>query len=171
MTTTFFTYCPKCQSTNHEFTNQHRFHCLDCDFTYYHNTAAAVMILIKSGDKYLFTQRNLPPAKDKLDLPGGFVDPTENAQQAAVRELKEELNIVVAEQDLQLIDTQANDYLYADILYRTVDIVFTLSLPEDTVFKLQKEEIQNIRWLQADEISDNDIGFKSVKQVIKKFVR
>ncbi len=48
--------------------------------------------------------------KGKYDFPGGFLNHDEDAYQAAQRELKEELGIDVAFDDLQLIDMSPNHY-------------------------------------------------------------
>lgn len=164
----FFQYCPKCGSSHHKFENHHRFECLDCGFVYYHNCAAAVMVIIRREDKILFTVRNNEPQKGKLDFPGGFVDPKESGQFAAVRELKEELDLNIKEEDLILLDTEPNDYEYLDILYRTLDVVFELDLKEDQKINLERSEIQEIKWLSIDEVNLSEIGFDSMKAVLKK---
>lgn len=166
----FFQFCPKCGSAHHKFENHHRFECLDCGFVYYHNCAAAVMVIIRRDNKILFTVRNNEPQKGKLDFPGGFVDPKESAQFAAVRELKEELNLDIKEEDLKLIDTEPNDYIYLDILYRTLDVIFELRLTQDQELTLEKSEIQEIQWLTVDKIDMEKIGFNSMKAVVKKHV-
>ncbi|MDG4945121.1 NUDIX domain-containing protein [Weeksellaceae bacterium KMM 9713] len=166
----FFQFCPKCGSSNHKFENHHRFECLDCGFVYYHNCAAAVMVIMRRDDKVLFTVRNNEPKKGKLDFPGGFVDPKESAQFAAKRELKEELDIDIDMDDLVLLDTEPNDYDFRDILYRTLDIVFEIELKDNQKINLEKSEIQEAKWLSADEINMEDIGFDSMKAVVKKYV-
>jgi tRNA(Ile2) C34 agmatinyltransferase TiaS len=44
-----FQYCPACASKNIQF-GGNKFHCPDCGFTYYHNTAAASGCVIKTGE-------------------------------------------------------------------------------------------------------------------------
>ena len=110
-----FKYCPNCKSLNIEFPNNIRFLCHDCNFTYYHNIAAAVAIVFTFEDKVLFTVRNVDPDKGKWDLPGGFIDPGENAEEAACREIKEELGIDVELEDLKYITTSPNNYLYKSV--------------------------------------------------------
>lgn len=166
----FFQYCPTCGSEHHKFENHHRFECLDCGFVYYHNCASAVIVIIKNKGKILFTRRNNEPAKGMLDFPGGFVDPKETAQFAAVRELKEELDIDINESDLKILDTQPNDYVYKDILYRTLDIIFELTLEDNQEITLDTSEIQEMQWLLPKDIDIDKIGFDSAKVVAKKHV-
>lgn len=166
----FFQYCPKCGSQNHKFENHHRFECLNCGFVYYHNCAAAVMVIIRRNGKILFTVRNNEPQKGKLDFPGGFVDPKESAQFAAVRELKEELDLNISESDLKLLDTEPNDYVFLDILYRTLDIVFETTLEQEQRINLEQSEILEVKWLSPDEIHLSDLGFDSMKAVVKKHI-
>lgn len=166
----FFQFCPKCGSSNHKFENHHRFECLNCGFVYYHNCAAAVMVIMRRDDKVLFTVRNNEPKKGKLDFPGGFVDPKESAQFAAKRELKEELDIDIEMEDLELLDTEPNDYKFRDILYRTLDIIFEIELKDDQKINLEKSEIQEAKWLSKDEIDMDEIGFDSMKAVVKKYI-
>ena len=166
----FFQFCPKCGSSNHKFENHHRFECLNCGFVYYHNCAAAVMVIMRRDDKVLFTVRNNEPKKGKLDFPGGFVDPKESAQFAAKRELKEELDIDIEMEDLELLDTEPNDYKFRDILYRTLDIIFEIELKDNQKINLEKSEIQEAKWLSKDEIDMEEIGFDSMKAVVKKYI-
>lgn len=166
----FFQFCPKCGSSNHKFENHHRFECLNCGFVYYHNCAAAVMVIMRRDNKVLFTLRNNEPKKGKLDFPGGFVDPKESAQFAAKRELKEELDIDIEMEDLELLDTEPNDYKFRDILYRTLDIIFEIELKDDQKINLEKSEIQEAKWLSKDEIDMDEIGFDSMKAVVKKYI-
>ena len=166
----FFQFCPKCGSSNHKFEYHHRFECLDCNFVYYHNCAAAVMVIMRRDDKILFTLRNNEPKKGKLDFPGGFVDPKESAQFAAKRELKEELDIDIEMEDLVWLDTEPNDYKFRDILYRTLDIVFEIELKDNQKINLEKSEIQEAKWLSVDEIDLEELGFDSMKAVVEKHV-
>lgn len=166
----FFQFCPKCGSSNHKFENHHRFECLNCGFVYYHNCAAAVMVIMRRDDKVLFTIRNNEPKKGKLDFPGGFVDPKESAQFAAKRELKEELDIDIEMEDLVWLDTEPNDYKFRDILYRTLDIVFEIELKDNQKINLEKSEIQEAKWLSVDEIDLEELGFDSMKAVVEKYI-
>ncbi|MCO6175973.1 NUDIX domain-containing protein [Flavobacterium sp. NRK F10] len=163
---TFFKYCPNCRSEHFEFTNNVRFHCLDCDFTYYHNIAAAVAVVFTFEDQILFTVRNVDPDKGKWDLPGGFIDPGENAEEAACREIQEELGLQIVPKDLKYITTSPNNYLYKSVPYRTMDIFYECSLATDTIRINAEDEIQDLIWVKRSEITLENIGFVSIRKVI-----
>lgn len=164
--TAFFNYCPSCSSTNFEYTNNFKFCCKDCDFVLYHNIAAAVALVFIFEEKILFTVRNVNPDKGKLDLPGGFIDPGETAEQAACREIEEELGFEINPSDLRYVTTTPNDYLYKNVAYRTLDIFYECKLSSDTIAVKAKDEIQDLVWLKRNEIVLDAIGFVSIRKVI-----
>ena len=163
---TFFKFCPSCKSTDFTFSNNVRFHCNACDFTYYHNIAAAVAIVFTFEDKILFTVRNVDPDKGKWDLPGGFIDPGENAEAAACREIKEELGLNIYPNDLKYITTSPNNYLYKNVPYRTMDIFYECPLQTDMISITAEDEIQELIWVKRSEIDLENIGFVSIRKVI-----
>jgi len=53
-----------------------------------------VIFTIQSGSlKVLLIKRKIPPFKGKLAIPGGFVLPNEDLEDAAMRELREETGV------------------------------------------------------------------------------
>lgn len=167
--TSFFKFCPNCKSENFTFDNVIKFHCNDCDFTYYHNIAGAVAIIFTFENKILFTVRNVEPDKGKLDLPGGFVDPNENAETAACREIKEELGLTISPKDLKYITTSPNNYLYRNVPYRTVDIFYECQLDSENISIASKDEITELIWIERNKIEIDKIGFVSIRKVIQEF--
>ncbi len=162
----FFKFCPSCASTHFTFPDNRRFLCEDCGFTYYHNIAAAVALVFTYKDKVLFTVRNVDPDKGKWDLPGGFIDPNETAEEAACREIKEELGIEILSSDLQYVTTSPNHYLYKNVPYRTMDIFYECALPSDGIKVAAEDEIQELIWVKRSEIDLEKIGFVSIRKVI-----
>ena len=162
----FFKFCPSCASTHFTFPDNRRFLCDDCGFTYYHNIAAAVAIVFTFEDKVLFTVRNVDPDKGKWDLPGGFIDPNETAEEAASREIKEELGIEISNSDLKYITTSPNNYLYKNVPYRTMDIFYEYELTSDVIKIAAADEIQELIWVKRSEIDLSQIGFISIQKVI-----
>ena len=164
--TNFFKFCPNCASKNFTYDNNFKFHCNDCNFVLYHNIAAAVAIIFTYEDKILFTVRNVNPDKGKLDLPGGFIDPNETAEEAACREIEEELGLDITLNDLRYITTQPNNYIYRNVAYRTMDIFYECVLKSDSVSINAEDEINELVWIKRSEIDLNKIGFVSIRKVI-----
>lgn len=162
----FFKYCPNCSSPNVTNQNNFKLHCSDCDFVLYHNIAAAVAIIFTYQDKILFTERNVDPDKGKLDLPGGFIDPNETAEEAACREIKEELGLTITPADLTYITTAPNNYLYRNVPYRTMDIFYECELKSEVISIKATDEIKALTWIKRTEIDLNKIGFVSIRSVI-----
>lgn len=165
--TSFFKYCPNCKSTNFTFQNVIKFHCKDCNFEYYHNIAAAVAVVFTFEDKILFTVRNENPDMGMLDLPGGFIDPKENAEAAACREIKEELDLDILPSDLKYITTSPNQYLYKNVPYRTMDIFYECDLKTEQITIKAKSEIKDLVWVKRSDIDLCKIGFISIRTVIQ----
>ncbi len=78
---------------------------------------SAVFVLEHDG-KFLFLKRTDNFSGFYL-LPGGHVDEGERVLEAAVRELKEELSIVVQEKDLQFVMVKP-DKKYINIFFRVL---------------------------------------------------
>ena len=91
-----FTYCPKCGARTFVERNEKAKQCTTCGFVYYFNPSSAVACFIRnSKGELLLVRRAKEPAKGTLDLPGGFVDMYESAEDAAHREVKEETGLDV----------------------------------------------------------------------------
>jgi len=159
------TYCPSCGSHDFKPKTEQQFVCSRCRFTLFHNTACAVVGLIVSPDqKLLFTRRAHDPGKGTLDLPGGFVDYRERAEDALSREIKEELSLEVA--SFQFVCTMPNLYPYKGVLYHTIDLFFICRVKDFSVIKLS-DEIKASVMINLDELNIEEIGFESVKNFMK----
>lgn len=161
-----FNYCPACGSGDIFFGDMKKIGCRNCSFTYYHNVAAAVAAILEYDKKIVLIERAKDPGKGKLDLPGGFVDPKESAEEAIKREIKEELKIDV--RDLRYLWSYPNIYKYEGVTYDTCDLFFYCkidALPTD----FDKTEIEELFLINPLEIPDDRIAFESVKMGLCRF--
>ena len=108
-------HCPRCTSANYAFFNDRRWRCADCDFVYFHNIAAACAVILTIGDQLLLTVRKN--------------DPDESVEAAVVREVKEELGIGIDRP--RYLASYPNRYLYREVEYRTLDLIFTADVSPD----------------------------------------
>lgn len=162
-----FTFCPKCgqqdclKNTNKNIT------CTICQFCFYFNPSTAVVVILENSNKeFLILKRNQEPGFGLLDLPGGFVDPFETAQEAAIREIKEELNICIKK--LTFITTAVNLYTYREVTYQTVDIAFYSKLENEQVEL--NDENNDFYWIKSSELPKKQFAFPSISSIISEFL-
>ncbi|GAM76290.1 molybdopterin-guanine dinucleotide biosynthesis protein mobB [Vibrio ishigakensis] len=90
-------YCPKCGAETLMSEQSRKYSCSECDFLFFQNVAAATMAVVTQFNEgklwLLVATRAKDPGKGLYDLPGGFVDPDESAEQALERELLEEIGV------------------------------------------------------------------------------
>jgi len=177
-----FKFCPSCASEKISFEQGKAFRCPDCGFVYYHNVAAATGCIIsvpETGERLMFLVRGKEPAKGRLDLPGGFVDPGEGALDGLYRELREEIGWtppipsgVNLSQVFKLFASFPNVYPYKGIVYNTCDLFFTVSAPGLTEqdLRLEQDEIAGVRFLRPEEIDYSEFAFESTRQAVKAYL-
>lgn len=164
-----FNYCPNCASKEVVF-DQRKLNCPSCDMEYYHNVASATAVILRKDDEILFIVRNREPEKGKLDLPGGFTDPNETAEEACVREIKEELNIDLPKENLTYLISQANTYEYKTIVYKTCDLIFEAKFPDGAVIVKEDEEVADVKWIKLKDIDLLQIGFVSLRKAVEYYL-
>jgi NAD+ diphosphatase len=141
--------------------------CAGCGFQMYINNAAAVAALLFDGDgRLMAVRRNDEPQAGLLDLPGGFVEFDETAEEALSRELREELGITVC--GIEYYRSIPNKYLYGDVLYHTLDIFLKCRFDDGVDNKiLPNDEIREIVYKFPNDIAEGEIAFDSMKKLIK----
>ena len=86
--------------------------CFRCNHPSFKNPIPIVVALIRVFDQpgsqcgWLIEQRNIPPEKGGWALPSGYVNFGETWQQAAARELKEEVGLDSKPEDYELLEIQ-----------------------------------------------------------------
>lgn len=164
--TTVFKFCPKCGSANFSTLGDRAKQCKNCSFTYYFNTSAAVAALIfdKKG-RVLFARRAIQPHLGMLDLPGGFIEPMETAEEALSRELHEELGVEVS--GMTYFCSFPNEYPYSGLSVFTLDLMFKVtvkSLEEMTPM----DDISACEFYFPDEVNMDEVPSYSMKKIIEK---
>lgn len=163
------TFCPKCGKSGLIWDGEKKWSCNNCDYILFHNVAGAVAVLLKFNDEILFTRRNQDPKKGKLDLPGGFVDPKESAEETCSREIFEELQLKIEVSELKYLASLPNVYEYKNIDYNTLDLFYEYHLPSKPEMNLELSEISEIVWIKKEEINLEDIAFDSQKKFLDFF--
>lgn len=110
--------------------------------------------------------RGREPARGRLDLPGGFVDPGESLEQAVHREIKEELGLNLPA--VAYLGSEANQYLYANVLYDTTDAFFEVRFDRKPTVTAM-DDVAAVSWHSLAELKINDLAFDSQKKVLRRY--
>lgn len=160
-------FCPKCGSTEYKVSGERSLKCQSCGFHLFFNSSAAVAALVTDNNgKLMLVTRGVEPNYGKLDLPGGFVDPGETAENAVKRELFEELGMKI--KNMKYIISAPNEYVFSGFSVFTLDLAFHV-IPESFSGLKPMDDILEYRFYSEGEINYDDIPAPSIKQFVKNY--
>jgi len=162
-----FRYCPVCGSEHFVENNFKSKKCEHCGFVYYFNSSAATAIFITNRvGELLVVRRAKEPAKGSFDLPGGFVDLYETAEEAVIRELKEETGLLISQP--QYLFSLPNIYRYSGFDVHTVDLFYQCSV--DSFSGLQADDdAESLSFLKKGEIQPEKFGLDSIRRGVERW--
>jgi len=168
-----FRFCPRCGNDGCLYHDRKYWRCEACGFTYYHNVASSASVILETEGGLLTIVRAKEPRAGYLSFPGGFVDPDERAEDAAIRECREEIGLDVAV-PLRFVGSWPNDYAYGDVLYKTCDLYFSARLPPrpnqarggdaSGGFRLDPGEASSLRVVPFEALADAPFAFESARR-------
>ena len=162
-----FRFCPKCGSTDFGINDHKSKRCSNCGFIYYFNPlAATVGIITNDKGEILVATRSKEPAKGTLDLPGGFCDSYETAEEGVAREILEETGLVVKE--TKYLFTLPNIYIYSGMELHTMDMFFMCEV-EDYSRMTADDDVAKLQWIKIEELQSKDFGLRSIARSIERF--
>lgn len=90
-----YNYCPVCgdKLNKNKIDGHMRKHCTRCNFVHYVNPKPAVGIIAVKAREIVLIKRGVEPGKGTWSLPSGFIETGETAEEACLRELKEETGL------------------------------------------------------------------------------
>jgi ADP-ribose pyrophosphatase YjhB (NUDIX family) len=95
---TAYFFCPRCRSKleTRQILSRPQQVCATCDWIYWVNPIPIAETIVTNNEGHvLLIKRKLPPRIGDWALPGGFLDWGENAETAAIREVREETGLDV----------------------------------------------------------------------------
>ena len=164
-----FGYCPRCGSSRFAINDVKSKRCEDCGFVLYFNAIAATVALImnKQGE-LLVARRSKEPAKGTLDLPGGFADSMETAEEGVAREVAEETGLKVTA--TRYLFSLPNIYVYSGFEEHTLDLFFLCEVEDDTL-PTANDDVEELMWIKLQDIDDSLFGLQSIRKGVKKFIK
>ena len=121
-------------------------------------SSACVAVIVKDG-ALLAVRRKYPPAEGTLDLPGGFADIGETAEESVSRELLEETGLRA--ESIHYLFSLPNLYHYSGIDIPTQDLFFACTVA-DTAALSAHDDASECLWIPLDQVSSRCAGVWSV---------
>jgi mutator protein MutT len=139
--------------------------CAGCGLAFFLNPAVAVAAVIRDpGGRVLLIRRAKEPARDKLALPGGFVDRGETAEAALAREIREELGLEVIRSSFLV--SHPNTYEYRGVVYPVLDFFFDAVVRSFDVV-LDRHEVSGHELVPLDQIDVDGLAFESMRVAVR----
>jgi len=165
---TSFSVCPACGADTLKADSTKSVVCMTCGFVYFFNPAAAVAaIIVNAKNELLVAVRANDPGKGLWDLPGGFVDPGESAEQALRREVKEELNLEI--DSITYFCSMPNEYVYKQFTYTTVDLAFICQVDNFSGLRAM-DDIENAMFISKNEVDTKKFAFDSIRTIVSRYL-
>lgn len=145
------------------------FQCVSGHTIYFNSAPAADVFLMTPDNKVWLAVRGEEPYKGSLDAPGGFVDNGESFEEAAVRELREELGLEPNDYEpLNYLTSSFSDsYCYEGETTPVVTVFFYSRLKTNRPLK-PADDVAAVRLFSIDDIDMNDINLNDVRHGLRK---
>lgn len=161
--------CPLCSSSHFVLDSEKSRRCRDCGFEYFMNPSSAnVALIFNQQQELLVVRRKNDPAKGTLDLPGGFADMNETAEEGVIREVKEETGLEVTA--LRYLFSFPNQYEFSGVTLPTLDLFFACEVADERLVKALDDAAEAF-WLPLEKINPNAFGLDSIRRGVEKFVK
>jgi ADP-ribose pyrophosphatase YjhB (NUDIX family) len=152
-------FCPRCGQPA-EIAYPRSITCPHCGYgAYYNPKPVAAAIPVTPAGEIILLRRAFDPGKDLWTFPGGFVDLGESVQQAAHREVREELDIAIELGALVGVYSRPDSHI--------VLIVYSARTTEEP---RRTEEASEVRRLKAAEIPWDELAFWSTRDALQDFL-
>lgn len=113
----------------------------------------------------MLTRRAVEPHLGMLDLPGGFIEPMESAEEAVSRELKEELGVEVI--SMEYVCSFPNEYPFSGLSVSTLDMAFRVKI-ESSAEVTPMDDISAVEFYFPDEIPFDEIPATSIRKIVER---
>ncbi len=103
-----------------------------------------------------------------LDLPGGFADIGETAEEGVAREVKEETGLTVKK--VEYLFSFPNTYVYSGMTIPTLDLFFLCHVDDFSTLHAA-DDADSTMWLQPDEVEPESFAFESIRNGVRVFLK
>jgi NAD+ diphosphatase len=154
-------FCGRCGAPTVAKETERARECPECGLANFPRLAPAVIIAIERGDEILLARSHrLPP--DLYSVVAGFVEPGETLEEAAVREIREEVGLEV--RDLRYFASQPWPFPHS------LMIAFTAQYAGGEI-RIEPEEIEAAGWFRFDRMPPIPGPISVARRLIDNYLR
>ena len=124
-------------------------------------------ILTNQNQELLLTKRAIPPNQGSWDLPGGFMNINETAEEAIAREIKEELDIIVP--SLKYFTSQIYKYYFQKLYRNCLIIYFEGKISQSKKFNYL-DDVSEAKFFKLTGVPFTKMHASADRAVIRQFI-
>jgi ADP-ribose pyrophosphatase len=163
-----FRFCPACGTAVTQPGNN-PLRCAQCGFVFYFSPICGVVCIIANAvGEVLMLVRAREPGRGLFGLPGGFVDPGESAEDAARREVREEVNLEVA--SLHYLGSFPNSYHYKGVTLPVTDLIYHCEVHSLDGLHADPAEVSEVRLCRPGPDELRHMAFDSNRRGLQLFL-
>jgi ADP-ribose pyrophosphatase YjhB (NUDIX family) len=148
-------FCPRCGGQlNHA---EDHLACATCGERFWANAIPGVQGILERDGQVLLARRAHEPRRGHWDLPGGFVNETEDPLDALRREFREETGLDVHPMELLRIDIEPYDHRH---VFSVTWIVHAEGEP------VAADDVEELRWFARDDVPE-EMAFPGQQTVLR----
>ncbi|MBN1582620.1 MAG: GNAT family N-acetyltransferase [Anaerolineae bacterium] len=154
-------YCPRCGTalTNKLIGERTRPVCPSCDFIFYLNPIVAAGTLVEHDGRVALVQRGVEPGRGRWGLPTGYAELGETAEEAAIRETWEEIQLrVEVDGLLDALSYNTTESQGVLLIYAAHVVSGELKAGDDAI---------DAAWFAPDELPE--IAFRTHHQILHRW--
>jgi NADH pyrophosphatase NudC (nudix superfamily) len=102
----------------------------------------------------------------KLDLPGGFIEPMEKAEEAVIREIREELNVSVTK--MEYLTSFPNEYVYSGFSVFTLDLAFICEI-DSLEGMVPDDDVSDTEFVRLEDVKKEELCSESMFRIIEYY--
>jgi NADH pyrophosphatase NudC (nudix superfamily) len=142
--------------------------CSMCSFHYWINPTPSNAVIVENDqNEILLVKRAHPPKKGFWDLPGGFISAYENLEVSVMREIEEELGVVVRMGDI--IGVYEDLYVYQKILNPTLTIAVSAKITDGTL--TPSDDVSDFQYFSRKDILHQEVAFATVTRALTDYLK
>lgn len=163
-----FKFCPKCGGalTAQRQEGKPLLVCVQCDFHFYQNVSTTTALLIERSGNILLVRRGIEPSLGLLDVPGGFVDWGEEAEDGAKREAQEELGVSLSR--LVLFGTYHDWYHTQGLALSVLALYYAATIHDEPK---AGSDASSIEWHALGALPKDQFAFPHMRKALRDYLR